>query len=107
MKQFSVHTLFLVKFYSSSWNILIKSYSIDVVLCLLVAIISTISNKKNQPQTLTHTHSNTYTHFLQRFTESSVNRPQIVQAREEEIMSLFLYRTSLLMGRSPGKKCSL
>ena len=104
MKQFSVHTLFLVKFYSSRWNILIKSYSIDV-LCLLVAIISTISNKKNQ--TLTHTHSNTYTHFLQRFTESSVNRPQIVQAREEEIMSLFLYRTSLLMGRSPGKKCSL
>lgn len=104
MKQFSVHTLFLVKFYSSSWNILIKSYSIDV-LCLLVAIISTISNKKNQ--TLTHTHSNTYTHFLQRFTEPSVNRPQIVQVREEEIMSVFLYRTSLLMGRFPGKKCSL
>ena len=27
LKQFSTHTLFLIKFYSSNWNILIKSQS--------------------------------------------------------------------------------
>ena len=120
LNQFSTHTLFLIQFYSPNWNILIKSQSghckIIFNRCCFVSFSSNhFYNFKQEKSTLnthshthTHTHtyihSNTYTHFLQRFTEPSVEGPQIVQIREEEIMSLFLYRTLLLLGRFSGKK---